>query len=372
MLSGAHQSSHSREKENSVPNSSRQAHVLPIVSLFSGAGGLDLGFADAGFQPVLAIDVDPAACQTYKLNHPYCHVIRRDLSGVPGGYVKKRLAELPRELRPAGVIGGPPCQAFSLSNVHKKTGDPMARLPESYAQILAELNEAFQIDFFVFENVLGLRHKQHEELFQHFKKLFRRAGFEVFEDELDAKDFGVPQERKRVFVVGFNEARHPHLKFKFPLADFKAWKTVRDTIYGLPKPAFFDRSLTPDRIPHHPNHWCLRPRSQKFFNGFLKEGDMKGRPFRVLDWDRPSWTVAYGHREVHVHPSGKRRLSVYEAMLLQGFPHSYQLAGTLSDQIRLVSDAVPPPLGAALGREIRNVLEAPRTKTSSRGTRARN
>jgi DNA (cytosine-5)-methyltransferase 1 len=102
----------------------------------------------------------------------------------------------------------------------------------------------------------------------------------------------------------------------------------------------------------------MAPRSKKFDNGFLKEGEVKGRAFRVLAWDEPSWTVAYGHREVHVHPSGKRRLSVYEAMLLQGYPPDYRLMGTLSDQIRLVSDAVAPPVAAALARRINEVLRA--------------
>ena len=86
---------------------------------------------------------------------------------------------------------------------------------------------------------------------------------------------------------------------------------------------------------------------------------MKGRPFRVLEWGKPSWTVAYGHREVHIHPSGKRRLSIYEAMLLQGFRPDYVLGGNLSDQIRLVSDAVPPPLARALAESILKALKNP-------------
>ena len=106
----------------------------------------------------------------------------------------------------------------------------------------------------------------------------------------------------------------------------------------------------------------MKPRSKKFFNGFLKEGDVKGRPFRVLEWGKPSWTVAYGHREVHIHPSGLRRLSIYEAMLLQGFRSEYVLRGTLTDQIRLVSDAVPPPLARALAESVLKVLKLPKTK----------
>lgn len=330
--------------------------TYPVISLFAGSGGLDSGFVRAGFSPVLAIELDSAACETYQTNHPECRVLKRDLSNLPRNYALDRLSELPQSVPPIGVIGGPPCQAFSLSNAHKKDNDPRARLTESYARLLKELNQSYSLDFFLFENVIGLRLKQHHEQFLYFKTLFRNAGFNIFEGALDAQDFGVPQERKRVFVVGFNKEKYPDIQFSFPQGEKEKRRTVRDVLFNLPEPVFFERGLDPDKIPFHPNHWCLRPRSAKFFNGFLKEGDIKGRPFRVLEWDKPSWTVAYGHREVHIHPTGKRRLSIYEAMLLQGFPSSYRLLGTLSDQIRLVSDAVPPPLGAALARSIRQIL----------------
>lgn len=325
---------------------------LPIVSLFCGCGGLDLGFREAGFQPMLAIDKEAVACMTYEQNHPGVRVLKQDLALAPKEYAHDRLAELPREIRPVGVIGGPPCQAFSLSNRNGGARDERANLPENYAAVLKELMVAFQPDFFVFENVLGLRYKKHSELFGLFKKLFSSAGFSIFEGELDAQDFGVPQARKRVFIVGFNAKKYPHLNYEFPWGTAGKRKTVEDAIGGLPKPKYYKHGLSPSEIPVHPNHWCMRPKSRKFLNGYLKEGDVKGRPFRVLPWGRPSWTVAYGHREVHIHPSGRRRLSVYEAMLLQGFPPSYKLLGTLSDQIRLVSDAVPPPVAKALAESI--------------------
>jgi len=336
----------------------RRVPFLPVVSLFSGSGGLDEGFIQAGFSPILALEIDRAACETFDINHPKVRVLRKDLSQAFNGYVLDRLAELPCPVRPVGVIGGPPCQAFSLSNVHKRADDPRLNLPKNYAHILDELNRHYGLDFFVFENVLGLKHKAHLELFAYFKELFASAGFTIFEGELDAQDFGVAQVRKRVFVVGFNNRKYRALRFEFPKGDLNHRKTVKEAIGKLPPPTLFERGMRSEDVPFHPNHWCLRPKSKKFFNGFLKEGDIKGRPFRVLEWGRPSWTVAYGHREVHVHPSGKRRLSIYEAMLLQGFRTDYVLRGTLSDQIRLVSDAVPPPLARALAESISTSLEA--------------
>jgi DNA (cytosine-5)-methyltransferase 1 len=336
----------------------REAPFLPVVSLFSGSGGLDEGFVQAGFSPVLALEIDRAACETFDRNHPRVRVLRKDLSQAVNGYVVERLSELPSPVRPVGVIGGPPCQAFSLSNVHKRADDPRLSLPKNYAHILDELNKHYDLDFFVFENVMGLKHKAHSELFTYFKDLFASAGFTTFEGELDAQDFGVAQVRKRVFVVGFNNRKYRALQFEFPKGNPALRKTVREMIGKLPPPAFFERGMRSEHVPFHPNHWCLKPKSKKFFNGFLKEGDVKGRPFRVLEWGKPSWTVAYGHREVHIHPSGKRRLSIYEAMLLQGFRPEYVLKGNLSEQIRLVSDAVPPPLARALAESVAKVLYA--------------
>lgn len=330
---------------------------LQVVSLFSGCGGMDFGFMSAGFQPILAIDVNKAACQSYSLNLPDVRILRRDLAAAPQGYVTERLNELPIQVQPVGVIGGPPCQAFSRGNGHKRADDPRADLPRSYAGILHELNKAFEVDFFVFENVLGLRHSQHDSRFREFKGLFTDAGFRIFEGELNALDFGVPQVRRRVFVVGFNKRKYRELKFTFPARRASNPRCVGDLLKDLPEPTFFRRGLESEEITFHPNHWCMNPRSARFKNGALHRSKVHGRPFRLLKWDAPSWTVAYGHREMHVHPNGERRVSIFEAMLLQGFPEKYQLYGTLSDQVRQVSDAVPPPLARGLARAIRKVLQ---------------
>jgi DNA (cytosine-5)-methyltransferase 1 len=104
----------------------------------------------------------------------------------------------------------------------------------------------------------------------------------------------------------------------------------------------------------------MRPISPKF-NTPLPEGIRRStRSFRRLIWEEPSDTVAYGHNEIHIHPKGHRRLSIYEAMLLQGFPeerNDYRLLGTLSEQVVLISDAVPPPLSSALASSIREYIE---------------
>lgn len=332
---------------------------IPIVSLFCGCGGLDRGFVQAGFKVILALDIDPVAVETYNFNHGDGIAQVADLAKTNGEGIIELLRGKHLKDLPLGIIGGPPCQPFSHSNVHAKSEceDNRRSLPERYAGILKTLNNYYNLDFFVFENVRGINFKRHSREFAQFRVLFEDAGFRLFEGRLDAMDFGVPQKRSRVFVIGFNAEKYKERNFKFPDAEGTPVRTVADAICGLPEPSFFERGLKAEDIPYHPNHWAMRPRSEKFLNGSLREGQKRGRSFRVLSWNQPSWTVAYGNREVHIHPSGKRRLSVYEAMLLQGFPGDYQLLGTLSDQIRQISDAVPPPLAKALARSIRLFLE---------------
>lgn len=317
-----------------------------LLSLFCGPGGLDQGFADAGFHTALAFDNDEECINSFRFNHQNSLAYIRDVRELT-------LAELDKlygsTFSPIGVIGGPPCQSFSVSNVYQKIDDPRHSLPESYANLLAELNQRNPISFFLFENVMGLLGKKHINRYRLFKNLFQDAGFKIYEKVLDAKYFGVPQERERIFIIGINDELHPGVEWVPPEPE-KGLNTVRDAIEGLPEPIFNQRGLDPSTFDVHPNHWCLVPRSDKF--GHLKEGEKWGRSFRTLYWDRPSWTVAYGHREVHVHPKGHRRLSVYEAMKLQTFPESYQLTGNMTAQIRLISEAVPVRLAWYVARSI--------------------
>jgi DNA (cytosine-5)-methyltransferase 1 len=347
------------ESQNFPADKTRVAkhHERPLISLFCGPGGFDAGFRQAGFRSLLAIDAELAACRTFERNYPETSVYQADLSALKRGFITDRLLEIGHTKNPIGVIGGPPCQAFSQGNGNKSPEDPRAQLPKHYAAILKELNAKLGLDFFVFENVLGIKQKQHQLVLENFRRLFRGAGFNIFEGELNAVDFGVPQVRKRLFIVGLNRDKFPNAEFLFPKPLKTDRITVRDRLSTLPDPKYFERGLKPNQIPFHQNHWCMNPRSPRFSNGSLAEGQITGRPFRVLSWDRPSWTVAYGHREVHIHPGAKRRLSVYEAMLLQGFPTDYVLEGTLSDQIRMVSDAVSPPVAKALAGAIRKTLQ---------------
>lgn len=328
---------------------------LPLLSIFSGAGGLDLGFESVGFSPKMAVDINPAAIATYRHNRSAATAIQLDL----GKTSPRELVELWKKTvgatGPVGLVGGPPCQAFSVSNVHQKKNDPRLRLLRQYVKILDAFNTVFGLSFFVFENVPGLLNRRHQRRYTSFKKSCEKAGFIIHEKVIDAGNFGIPQHRPRLLVVGINKAKIPGDFFSIPEGDVTP-VPIDAAFRNLPEPAFFKRDLRQEDIPFHPNHVTMVPKSLKFRNGKLQPGNKTGRSFRVLKWGQPSWTVAYGHREVHIHPGCHRRLSVFEAMLLQGFPQSYELRGTLSQQISLVSDTVPPPVGAAIGDALRDAL----------------
>jgi DNA (cytosine-5)-methyltransferase 1 len=325
---------------------------LQLVSLFCGAGGLDWGFRNAGFKIVLACDCFPAAVNSYNFNAKRKVARIADLSTTTASQLVTMLRDRAPGVSPAGVIGGPPCQGFSRGNGGGQPRDPRNRLPFKYAELLAGLNAKFALKFFVFENVMGLRNPLHIGRFRAIQRAFRDAGFNVFFKDLDAQNFGVPQLRRRLFMVGLNAKQFPRELFEFPEGGGRK-VTVQDTIKGLPAPLFFERGLTYRDIPFHPNHWTMQPKSPKLT---MAANTDCGRSFRRLVWGDVSPTVAYGNREIHVHPDGGRRLTVLEAMLLQGFPSTYRLIGNFSQQVTQVSNAVPPPVAKVLAQRIRATI----------------
>jgi len=329
-----------------------------LLSLFCGAGGLDLGFENQGFNVGLAFDIRDFSVNSYNQNRESSHGYVYDINEL----TLDKLDELyGSEFSPIGLIGGPPCQGFSLSNVNKDVGDRRNRLAFSYARLLDKLNQRNPVHFFVFENVKGLLSPRHSNTYKNIKSKFRKCGFKLHITKLNAFDYGVPQNRERLIIVGLNSDIYEASNWEIdkPSEDLNDLpRTVRDAIAGLPQPAYFNEVRAGKKIPHHPNHWCMTPKSKKFHTeGMLPEGESFGRSFRTLYWDKPSPTVAYGNREVHVHPSGKRRLSVFEAMLLQGFPEEYRLSGNLSQQITQISEAVPIPLADSIAKSVISQLE---------------
>lgn len=327
--------------------------TLPkIVSLFSGAGGLDLGFKEAGFTISVAIDVSDAAIRTHKKNFPRTKAVVGDLIKLqPMGvldHVKKKL----KPGQSIAVIGGPPCQGFSRANTGSLSSDPRNRLPRLYLEIVKELQSLYTVEFIVFENVLGIRDTKHVQTYKALMQGISDLGFDITEKELCSADFGVPQNRRRIVLSGMRaEQGYTQVKPR----KRTGLQTVREAIGELKEPAFFKYGLEPKDIPVHPNHWTMQPKSPRFLHPETETGD--GRSFKRLKWNAASPTIAFGHREIHIHPDGRRRLSIYEALLLQGFPDEFVLEGNLSEQVEQVSNAVPPPLARSVALAVKRALD---------------
>lgn len=326
--------------------------ALPkIVSLFCGAGGLDLGFHQEGFDIPLAVDVSAAAISTHAKNFRGTHSVAADLIELgPDGVLQLVKKCIPASTRIA-VIGGPPCQGFSRANTGAQVDDPRNQLPARYIEIVGLLKKHYDVEFVVFENVLGIRDKKHAGTYQSIMDGLDELGFCVTEKELCSLDFGVPQNRRRIVLSAMRKDRGYS---KVVPQKSTGLATVREAIGELAPPAFFARDLDPANIPVHRNHWTMRPKSPRFFNPSEPNGE--GRSFKQLSWDKPSPTIAFGHREIYVHPNGTRRLSIYEAMLLQGFPKEFILEGNLSEQVEQVSNAVPPPLARSIAAAVKAAL----------------
>jgi DNA (cytosine-5)-methyltransferase 1 len=182
--------------------SKRKASPRPpkIISLFSGAGGLDHGFRAAGFKVSAAFDISEAAIETHKRNFPNSIAIAADLIRLRPIGVSTIVRKTLRKGSRIGIIGGPPCQGFSRANTTATATDPRNELPKLYIDIVRELQKHFKVEFVVFENVLGMRDKKHSTAYQNLLKGLHKLGFDITEKELCAIDFGVPQTRRRIVL----------------------------------------------------------------------------------------------------------------------------------------------------------------------------
>ena len=337
-------------EDRSKQGGDEEGRKRELLSLYAGCGGLDLGFEQSGFSVGLAYDIRASAVASWNGNRPEGAKGRvADLTSIRIGDIDM---DYGGEFIPAGVIGGPPCQSFSRANHYRRDDDPRGDQINVFFSIALEFHRKRRpLDFVLMENVPELAKEGNRKRLDREKNRLKRHGFRVFEFFVDAVRHGVPQYRSRLFVLAIPRADEGSKRWLEPKgSDTK--RTVRQAIGTLPPPVRFQRGLTKGDIPEHPNHWCMNPKSPRFFDGSLEAGSTSWRSFKTLDWDSPSVTASYGHREVHVHPDGCRRLSVYEAMRIQGFPRSYVLEGNLSEQISQVSEAVPPPLARAVASAI--------------------
>ena len=323
-----------------------------ILSLFAGAGGLDLGFEKAGFEIVYANEYDKSIWETYEKNHttPLDH---RDIRKIDS-------SELPDC---DGIIGGPPCQSWSEAGSLKGINDSRGQLFYDFIRILKDKKPKF----FVAENVSGMLSKRHQEAVGNFIKLFEEAGYEMHIQLLNANDYNVPQDRLRVFYVGFRKDLKVDFKFPEPL---RHKPTLKDTIYDLKDNAIptLDKNKTNGDKCKFPNH--------EYMTGSFSTIYMSRN--RVRSWDEPSFTIQAGGRHTPLHPQapkmiqveknkrifepGKedlyRRLSVRECARIQTFPDDFIFYyNDVATAYKMIGNAVPVNLAKAVAGQIKNSLE---------------
>ena len=320
---------------------------MKIASLFTGAGGLDLGFEKAGFSVVWANEYDPTIWETFKHNFPTTKLDKRSVVDVPS-------SEIPDI---DGIIGGPPCQSWSEAGAGRGINDKRGKLFYDYIRLLKEK----QPKFFLAENVSGILHPKHKEAFENIIKEFENAGYNISCKLLNANDYDVPQDRLRVIIVGYNKK----LKKKFEFPEPQKYKPVlKDAIYDLrlAKPAL-DKNKTNGDVLKIPNH--------EYMNGGFSSIYMSRN--RVRSWDEPSFTIQAGGRHAPIHPQapkmkfisqnkrifvpGKehlyRRLSVRECARIQTFPDDFIFKYyDIADGYKMIGNAVAVNFAHHLAKKI--------------------
>lgn len=327
---------------------------MKLISLFCGAGGLDLGFHKAGFTTIAANEFDKKITPTYKANFPNALLIEGDIRNVFS-------LEFPDA---DGIIGGPPCQSWSEAGALKGIKDQRGQLFYEYIRVLRDKQPLF----FVAENVSGMMAQRHSQAVNHFIELFRQAGYNLFIKMLNANDYEVAEDRDRVFFVGFREDLGiTNFNFPKPIANKP---TLKDCILDLKDNAIAalpKNKSNGDRC-HVANH--------EYFVGDFSPIFMSRN--RVRAWDEPAFTVQASGRQCQLHPQapkmekigkdkqrfvvGKenlyRRMTVREVARIQGFPDDFRF---IYDEVnygyKMIGNAVPVNLAYHIAMQIKQTLQ---------------
>jgi DNA (cytosine-5)-methyltransferase 1 len=323
---------------------------LGYVSVFCGGGGLDLGFAAAGFTPLFSSDIIPSFCETVKNNLKKHLVEPHDITELSGNYVLDVVGK-----KVSVVIGGPPCQSFSILGTRKSTNDPRGKLIYEYARFIKEINP----DSFLFENVPGIltinKGVDWQELLSFFKK---ETGYHIKWTKMNSVWFGVPQYRQRVIAVGFRDKKACS-KFQWPEPTHA--ESIDQLEFNREHPIIAELAL--ENIGDLPNH-IFREHSERVMMRYSQVPpggrDRKDHTDRI-DPNKPSGTVLVGSGagggRPFIHPYEHRHITVREAARLQSFPDWWKFEGGPTSAYRQVGNAVPPLMARKIAIEIFNALE---------------
>ena len=350
-----------------------------VVELFSGVGGLGFGFSKLPeFNILAANEIEKNISIAYSLNHPNVKMINCDIADLSQEKLREALCNKKIDL----ILGGPPCQSYST--LGKRRMDERANLFMQYKRILGIL----QPSAFVFENVSGILSMDKGRLFVKIKQEFSSLGYELKSKLLDAVDFGVPQRRERVILVGFKGKND----FEYPSpthgAGLKPYVTLEEAIGDLAvlksgdtnnsfdssfKNEFLDfvreegETLTEHSAPKNGEHLIRIMQA-------LKDGQSKddlpeeirpksgyGNTYAKLWWKKPSTTItrnfACPSSSRCIHPRDSRAMSIREGARLQSFPDSYKFYGSDGTKRLEIGNAVPPLLSVAIANQVLKALE---------------
>ena len=323
---------------------------MKVVSFFAGAGGLDLGFSQAGFDIVWANEFDKDIWQTYENNHKDTILDRRSIVNISSNEVPDC----------EGIIGGPPCQSWSEAGSLRGITDKRGQLFFEFMRILADKKPKF----FLAENVSGMLLPTHKEALHNIKQMFTDIGYELTFELLNVADYGVPQDRKRVFFVGYR--KDLGIKFNFPQATTPFKKiTLKDAIYDLKNNAL------PAKEGNLSNGINCRVSNHEYMIGGFSSMYMSRN--RVRSWDEVSFTIQAGGRHAPIHPQAPkmnlieqnvrefvlgaehlyRRLSVRECARIQTFPDDFLLHyHNVTAGYKMIGNAVPVKMAKILADKI--------------------
>ncbi len=328
-----------------------------VIALFSGCGGLDLGFRQVGFNVAWANEYDKDIWETYESNHVDTVLDRRDIRKIAS-------EEIPDCL---GVIGGPPCQSWSEGGTQRGIDDARGQLFLDYIRILRDK----QPRFFLAENVSGMMHKKHQQAFGNIIESLEEAGYVVSFALLNAKNYNVPQERKRVIFIGYHVDLNKRFDFNL-LQKSLHIPTLKDAVWDLRESAL---PALPTCKTNGEN--CLVS-NHEYMTGGVSSIYMSRN--RVRNWDEPSFTIQAGGRHAPIHPQANkmiwvdkdewmfdpnspnpyRRLSVRECARVQTFPDDFNFHyKNLANGYKMIGNAVPVNLGYALAKAIKLQLAEP-------------
>ena len=336
---------------------------MALISLFSGAGGLDLGFHNAGFLTAIANEYDPHICPTYKANFPDVYLIEGDVRDISMNIFPSGIE---------GIIGGPPCQSWSEGGAKRGIEDPRGQLFNDYIRILGKVQPLF----FVAENVSGMLAPRHKQSVEKFLTLFDAAGYDVNLKMLNARDYEVPEDRDRIFFIGFRKDLQIN-DFEYP-TPISPRLTLRDAIFDLQDTAI------PAKEHNRTNGInCIIPNHEYYVSGFSSIFMSRNR---VRAWDEQGFTVQASGRQCQLHPQapkmlkidsehhifvpGKehlyRRMTVREVARLQTFPDEYIfIYDDVNVGYKMIGNAVPVNLAYHVALQIRKTLERHGVKLES-------